>query len=254
MSLTDLNKRIERLHEAAANGAPTESFLLREPILVVSPNGTSNPGVNVTYHVVLESRRAGIFKPFGGQKPNLCKAFNQDLFDAVTHEVAAWRLAHALGGQYEQLLPAAVLRNIDEVGPGVLINWRDGKPNVAVLQAAEAQARPAAFWDALVGQQDRHATNFRYDSQSRRLALIDHAFSFARPDDMLNDSFFLKWRRMSQGGATVQPAEREALERLLDSENLLGLSTFLTQDRVEALANRAQKMLDSKVLPLPGNF
>jgi len=254
MSLTDLNERIARLQEATAHGAPTESFMLQERILEVAHNGTANAGVSSTYVVVFESRRKAIFKPFAGQNPNSCSAYQQHPYDAVTHEVAAWRLAHALGGQYEQLVPAAVLREIEGVGPGVLINFRRGKPDEAVLQEAEAQARAAALWDALIGQQDRHATNFRYEAESRRLALIDHAFSFARPGDVCNQSFFLAERRRTPGGQSVQATETQTLERLLDSEDLLGLRMFLTPDRSEALANRAQALLESRILPLPGTF
>lgn len=249
----NLDDHIACLQEATAHGAPTEHLLLREPTIQISQNGTPHSGASTTYVVVFASRRQAIFKPFAGQHPNTCAAYSQNPYEAVTHEVAAWRLAHALGGQSEQMVPAAVLRDLPGVGAGVLINWRDGQPDHAVFQDARAQARAAAFWDALVGQQDRHATNFRYDRQYRRLALIDHAFSFARPGDLCHEALFLR-RRRSEHGTALQASEKEALERLLESDDLMGLRRFIASDRADALEERAQSMLKRKVLPMPGTF
>lgn len=202
--------------------------------------------------MVFESRRQAIFKPFGGQSPNACLHYRQDRFEAVVHEVVAWRFAHALGGAWEPLIPTSVLRDIEGIGPGALINWRKGLPDSAVFDDAKAQAHAAAFWDALIGQQDRHATNFRHDADRRRLALIDNAFAFARPGDLLNYSLFLARRRATHASA-ITTAERAVLEALLTGE-LADLPEHLAADRGDALRNRAQRMLDCRRLPLPGDF
>lgn len=250
MSLQD---RINRLQAATAHGSPLEQMMLHETILAVSPNHTANAGASVTHVVVFHSRREAILKPFGGQRANACKAYRQDPQDAVTHEVAAWRLAHALDGPWEQLVPTAVLRTVDGAGAGVLLNRREGRPDLSVLTDAQAQALAAAFWDALIGQQDRHMTNFRYDCSSRRLAAIDNAFAFARPRDICNASFFLSHRR-SHYGTALDELEQEALAGLLDSGDLHGMRDFLVEERADALEARAKKMLQSGVLPSPGAF
>jgi hypothetical protein len=250
MSLQD---RIDRLQRATAGGSPLERLLLTDSIRTVAANGTGNPGASRTCLVVLESRHQAIFKPFAGQHPNACANYQQDPFEAVTHEVAAWRLAYALGPPWNQLVPTAVLRSIDNEGPGVLINWRSGSPDPAVFGQADAQVCAAAFWDALIGQQDRHATNFRYDAKARRLALIDNAFAFARPGDLHNQSLFLAYRR-SAHRARLSGDEEAALERLLGSQDLLGMQFFVAEDRADALEVRAGRMLERKMLPLPGGY
>lgn len=227
--------------------------MLHERILMASPNHTSNAGGTSTHVVVFESRRQAILKPFGAQLPNVCHHYGQDPLETLTHEVAAWRLAHALGGSWEQIVPTAVLREVPGIGPGVLVNWRDGSPDLAVLDEAKEQANAAALWDALIGQQDRHLKNFRYDKLSRRLAAIDNAFAFARPGDLLNESLFLRFRR-SKHGAMLTGREKEALSALLDTGDLHGLRAFLADERADALEARAQEMMERGVLPLPGVF
>lgn len=253
MPFQELQERINALQAATANGSPLEHVMLHEPVLDTSPNGTSNPGASMTYVVVFQSRRQAILKPFDGQNPSVCANFQQDRFAAITHEVAAWRLAYALGGHWEQLIPTAVLRNMDEQGPGVLVNWRDGSPDSDVFNEARAQVHAAAFWDALIGQQDRHASNFRYDHNSRRLALIDNAFTFARPNDLNNGSVFLA-RRRSEHASSLTTQEKDALETVLNSSDLLGMRRFIAEDRAEALEARANKILACGMLPLPGDF
>jgi hypothetical protein len=45
---------------------------------------------------------------------------------------------------------------------------------------------PAAFFDSLIAQQDRHSGNWRWDGN--RLTLIDHGYAFALPGLILNHS------------------------------------------------------------------
>jgi hypothetical protein len=247
-----LQDRINRLQQATADGATIEQFMLHEPVHHVARNTTANPGSSTTFVVVFQSRRQGILKTFAGQNPATCHAYGQDPYEAVTHEVVAWRLAYALGSPWDQLVPAAVLRDIQGAGPGALINFKRGKPDLNVFHEATSQVRAAAFWDALIGQQDRHGINFRYDAAAKRLGLIDNAFAFARRGDFRNDSIFLAWR-LSAHQQTLSPREREVLERLLD-EDLHGLHDYLPDDRVHALEHRAQRMVTTGSLPSPAAF
>ncbi len=156
------------------------------------------------------------------------------------HEVVAWRLAYSLGYRWEMMVPTAVFRGFDQVGGGVLINWRDGGPDLAVLADAGSQVQAAAFWDALIGQQDRHARNFRYDASQRRLALIDSGFALARPGDLYNASIFLQERR-SNYGAALTPHEMEVLAELVASETFYGLADYLADDRFDAFEKRVSQ-------------
>src|SRR5207244_3944398 len=78
---------------------------------------------------------------------------------------------------------------------GSLCLLAEGRPAVhAPFSIAPDQITAAAFFDSLIAQQDRHAGNYRWDSQAQRLWLIDHGFSFARPGDLLNATIFVEFR------------------------------------------------------------
>lgn len=141
-----LQDRINALQAATATGPALEQLMLREPILTVGPHATAHAGASETHLVVFESRGRAILKPFGRQNPNACAHYGQDMDECLTHEVVAWRLAHALGDPFDQLLPTAVLRDVPGAGPGVLVNFRDGGPDVSVFAEAPAQVHATAFW------------------------------------------------------------------------------------------------------------
>jgi hypothetical protein len=48
--------------------------------------------------------------------------------------------------------------------------------------------------------------------------------------------------------------ERDALQRLLGDPDLLGLANFLLDDRAQALADRARRMLARDEVLRPGEF
>lgn len=225
----------------------------REAVLEHAPNATINQGASQTHLVVFESRREAIFKPFSGQNPAACAGYQQDPVEAVLHEVAAWRLAATMGAPWDQLVPAAVLRALPLLEGGALVNKRRGMPDTQVFEDARAQADAAGFWDSLVGQQDRHATNFRYDAEPRSLALIDHAFSFALPGHHSNGAIFGS-RRHAEGRQNLTEAEMQALDAILGSGDLHGLRNYILEDRADAFEARARKMLETKMLMAPGVF
>lgn len=247
----DLQARINRLQELAGS-TPIEDQLLHEAAIDVTPNATHDPGSMTTWLVTLESRREAIFKKLGNVKVEQARLYSHDRVEANVHEVVAWRLAHVMGDPWDQLLPTAVLRTLGDIGPGVLCNRREGSPNRAVFYNAKTQAAAAAFWDCLVGQQDRHANQFRFDADKNRLALIDHAFAFARPGDRCHASMFLR-RRKSAHEDRLTSGERAVLENLL-GDDLHGLRGILAIDRADAVEARAKRMLDTDRLLLPGAF
>jgi hypothetical protein len=249
----DLQERVNALFTANIEGTPLEQLMVREPVLEHAPLSTANPGASETHLIVFESRREAIFKPFNGQHAGACAHYQQVPVEAVMHEAAAWRLATTMGAPWDQLVPTAVLRHLPPLESGALINRRRGTPDPQVFEQAAAQADAAGFWDALIGQQDRHATNFRYDIETRSLALIDHAFSFAMPGHHSNGAIFGARRRSEHRAALTQP-EIDALDRLLSTPDLHALRSYITDERADALENRARQMQATKALPLPGVF
>jgi hypothetical protein len=81
----------------------------------------------------------------------------------------------------------------------------------------------AAFFDALIGNQDRSHANLPFDASRRDLQLIDHGFAFARENDATHTSILLDWRR-SAGLCDLAPPEKEALAPLIAARQLLGLA------------------------------
>lgn len=252
----NIQERVSALVSAYLSGGTLlERAMVDESILSCAPHATANPGGSATYLVVFESRREAIFKPFTGQNVGTCTNYQQDPFEAVLHEVAAWRLALTMGPPWDQLMPTAVFRTMQALGSGALVNKRRGSPEPApvVFENARAQADSAALWDALVGQQDRHASNFRYESESRSLALIDHGFAFAVPGNRCNASVFLD-ERLAQNRAALHPNETQALQNLLASGDLYGLRGYIEGPRADALQTRAEAMLSSQSIPPTGRF
>lgn len=244
MNLTD---RIANLNAATAHGTLIEQQLLYDEVIEVGTAVTGSPGSSAPLLVVLESRRTAFFKRFCDQNRTLCAQYGHHPFEIPVNEVTAWRLASAMGDPWRQLLPTAVLRVIDNNG-GALINDKLGKVDNAVFTEAASQISAAAFWDALIGNQDRNMRNFRYDSLHKRLGLIDHGFVFARPGDPINRSSYFLAQRRRQGPVTISPREEEVLEELLASD-LHRLREFLAAERANALAARAQSMLRTRCLP-----
>jgi hypothetical protein len=146
-----------------------------------------------------------------------------------------------------------VLRDLPGIGPGALINRRRGAPDPRVYEEAQAQVDAAAFWDVLVGQQDRHSSNFRYEPESRSLALIDHAFCFAVPGVVCNGGAFAA-RRSSEHRSSLQQNEIDALNDLVLSNGLHGLREYVDDRRADALERRARDMTSKGLLPLLGAF
>jgi hypothetical protein len=232
---------------------PFEANLLAIPVLVRSAVVTSHPGANKTYLTVLADGVTSFHKPFAGVNPTLARAFGHTVNDPPVHECAAWRLAAAVGGPFTELVPPCVLREIDSEWGSLSLGIAGVPVSVAPFNTATDQVEAAAFFDCLIGQQDRHAANYRWDAGPHRLWLIDHGFCFPRPGDRLNESVFVRfrWRRTRQ---QLTPSERGHLTTLLASPDLHGLSTILEPPREAALRERARRMLATGAILLAGDF
>jgi hypothetical protein len=249
----DLDTRIANLVAATAHGTLIEQEMLREGILVVGKALTETPGSTAPPLVILETGRSCFHKRFNGQNATNSAHYGHHAYDVPLNEVAAWRLAYAMGQQWRRMVPTCVLRKIEEQG-GALMNDKKARADMAVFNGdATKQVNAAGFWDALIGNQDRNTGNFRYDSVSKTLGLIDHGYVFARPGDFFNTSMFFAYRRTHHQIGLLAP-EKEVLEALLESGNLFGLRSFLASDRADALQVRAENMLHSGCLPVAGAF
>jgi hypothetical protein len=166
------------------------------------------------------------------------------------HEAASWRLAVALGPPWDEIVVPCVLR--EHAGEDGSLSLRAiGWPRDTAPTLNPTWCLPAAFFDSLIAQQDRHDGNWRWDGN--QLTLIDHGYAFALPRAILNYSDFVAARH-GRGAASLLTEERGALTRLLSDSDLLGMARFLVPARAQALGNRAGLMLDRGEILRPGEF
>lgn len=235
--------------KAAQGTLPIERTMLNEPFSG-PPAPTSSPGINATKQLALASGDVVFHKPFSGVHVANALAFGQTDETPPLHEGVAWRLAVALGPPWQDLVAPCVLR--DYAGDDGALSLRaPGWPNDMAPTQNPTRCFPAAFFDALIAQQDRHPGNWRWDGTT--LTLIDHGYAFALPGQILNHTELVVARH-GHGGAGLVQEERDALNRLLSDPDLLGVATFLVDERAQALAQRAQRMVAQDQILGAGEF
>jgi hypothetical protein len=234
---------------ASQGGNPIERPMLDE-VFVGPPAPTSSPGVNATKRLALSGGAVVFHKPFTGVHVANALAYGQTDETPPLHDAVGWRLAVALGEPWLSLVSPCVLR--DYAGEdGALSLQASGWPGDLAPTLNPTWCLPAAFFDSLAAQQDRHSGNWRWDGT--RLTLIDHGYAFARPGDILNHTDLLAGRH-NHGSAGLIPDERAALKRLLNDASLLGIASLLLPDRAQALRERAERMYSREEVLLPGEF
>ena len=249
-----------------------ERFMLDAPTPAYAPHHSPSAGVNSVLSGTADHggrRWTLFFKPLYGVDQPTAHAFGQDsVVDLGLHEVAAWWLARELGPPWSDLVAPAVWLDppgaLDIRASGPVIFGMGGAPGVPEPGVGFDQlVSDAAFFDALIGSQDRHDGNLR-SSRAPSLGLIDHGFAFARPGDYHNSyptaGFFQRLRFGQRqfalwhgpvldysGVGPLSPAlaahEQAALAKLIGtSGDLLGIAQLLPDDRAQALRERARRM------------
>jgi hypothetical protein len=235
--------------KAAQGALPIEQRMLGETF-VGPPAPTSSPGVNTTKRLRLAGGDIVFHKPFSGVHVANAIAYGHTDETPPLHEAIAWRLAVALGDPWQGIVAPCVLRDYAGEDGSLSLQAR-GWPRDPAPIVNPTWCLPAAFFDALIAQQDRHDGNWRWDGS--RLTLIDHGYTFALPGDIPNHFDFVEARHVG-GAAALLTEEREALENLLADPDLLGVARFLLPQRALALADRAQRMLARGEVLRPKEF
>lgn len=264
---------------------PDERFMLDAPVPAWQAHRsvTAAPGANAVLSGVatLGVRRWTLFfKPLSGVAQNNARLYGQhSVVDMGLHEVVAWRLAKALGPPWATMVAPAVWLDppgaSDIFGSGPVLLGMGGRAELPQPGAGfEQLVSDAAFFDALIGAQDRHDQNLRADMPAK-LGLIDHGYAFARPGDTHNPyptaGFFIRLRSGERvfhlphgvildyrGLGVLSPHlashENAALARLQAHAGLLGVADLLPQDRADALRARAGRMLAVQQIMGVGDF
>lgn len=247
MSYSD---QVQRLVDR--QGSVVENDLLNLQITSYTQHQTAHPGAapEQTFHVTLDWTIEAFHKPFKFVNVALAGQFDQHHREPPINDCVAWRLAHAIGGTPEEIVAPTVMRFHDPEGWGGLSKkWRGVGQTMEPMLKRPDQSRATAFFDCLIGQQDRHFGNIRWDDTNQHLGLFDHGFAFAVPGHRFNHSAFVQWR-WGQGQQALDQWEKDALDELLQSHDLHGLADFLRDLRAEALEERAKRMLaGGEILP-----
>jgi hypothetical protein len=242
-----------------------EDSLLRDDVVAYRPAPSTAPNMNSTNIADLISGARSFHKPLAGVNTNLAAQYGHDPLSVGINECAAWRLARLLGTPFSDLVPTTVLRwhGIDAATrlafPAIVDGWgslASEQPGISMYPAPLDDPEindSAAFFDALIAQQDRHMAQYRWDPGSRRLGLIDHGFAFARPGDVCNQSVFLG-RRHADGRGALQTLERRSLDAIASTNHLAGLAEILKADQAAALEDRIARMRASGTLIQPGDW
>jgi hypothetical protein len=221
-----------------------ERALLEQDVVTAEPLG-EGLGANEVWRLELGFAREGAyFKPVNGVNATLAHYFGHTRESVLISELGAYRLAASLGSPFAELVPACVVRlvpDVDADAPGSLMAERFDDRSGNLFEIAPADALKAAFFDALIGNQDRSRANLLFDPSRADLALIDHGFAFPREHDLQHAAFLVEWRRRA-GLDELADIEIAALERLLGADELMGLARYLEPDRADALARRAAGM------------
>ncbi len=215
------------------------------------------------YEVVLETGRVAFFKPLNAYQ-NAATPLKRALLNyghtpvsTLISECAAWQLAKHLGGRWEELVVPTVLRSVKLPGRsrevGSLALFRPGEVRRrSYIHTVPEQVANSAFFDCLVGQQDRNPGNVLWHEERSRIYLIDHGFAFARPGDQTGHLELTAWR-WQRGSHGLDGAELAAASDLIDHD-LGDLRGYLAGDRADALLARAQRLQrDRQILP-PGEL
>lgn len=251
-----------------------EERLLRADVVRAAPvrNTTANAGSSETTAVILGDGGgviAAYHKPLDGIDSRQVARYGHDAHGALVNESAAWLMAKMLGPPYRDMVPDVVIRSIWPTasgtmgfvgGFGALSIEAPGDTNVSAPLHDPVHCDPAAFFDALIGQQDRHSTNYRWQSgpggHPGRLGLLDNAYSFAAPDPR-----YLPWasefvgQRHNAGRANLDQLELDLLSQVQGVPELWAwLDRMLRPDQAAALRGRIDRMLASRELVAPLEF
>lgn len=238
-----------------------EDELIAAGVVEVRAYRGATDHISDVYEVELESGRCAYFKPTNGpyaQRTPALRAmasYGHTLMSMTISECAAWQLARRLGPSWEGLVVPTVLRFLAVPGGGREVGslslaqpGRDRQRSF--FAAVPDQVSSGAFYDTLVGQQDRNLGNVLWHEEARRIHLIDHAFTFGLPGRPTGEVALSVWR-WRYGSRDLAGAEVRTLHDLVESD-LHGLGSFVEPARAAALKRRAERMLGTRRVLQPG--
>ena len=182
-----------------------------------------------------------IYKPVAGERP----LWDFPDGNLASRERAAYLIDQALGFNH---IPLTILRD-GPFGFGMVQRWIDVDEEIDLelyFRQDDPQLREVALMDAVINNTDRKIGHLLPDSNGH-LYVCDHGVTF-HIDDKLRTVLW-QW-----AGEQINEAEIEALEnllQLLSSGAIDELNSLLTEDEIDALTLRINRLIASKKFPEP---
>lgn len=236
----------------AEDPAPLEETLMHDVVQAhLAPPTVSS---SIVYECPLAGGRTAFHKPVDGMTVHhpilgmpVFEWYGQaDQWAVLNNEAAAWRLARALGAPWETMVASSVARWLRATGPGIVEGWgaltRKGEgPSGQMDPLNDEDLRdPAAFFDSLIGNQDRNMSNYRFANGV--LTLFDHGLAFPGGRWRLNSSAFLQFRHAA--GQSALSHEEQQLLSSLPTKSVWGeMRSILRADQFDALEWRREQMV-----------
>ncbi len=196
---------------------------------------------NATLQAIIEESDPAIkviYKPIAGEKP----LWDFEDGNLASRELAAFIVSDSGGFD---VVPFTILRD-GPFGLGMVQQWIEIDSNVDIIefgQSGDKQLKRLALFDAVINNTDRKFGHLLVDN-SGKLYGCDHGVAFHKEDKLRT----VLWQF---AGQDFDQEEIDLLDTIVKIDWNDKLSNFLTNDEIEALYMRIEKLIHQRKFPEP---
>ncbi len=196
---------------------------------------------NATLQAIIEESDPAIkviYKPIAGEKP----LWDFEDGNLASRELAAFIVSDSGGFD---VVPFTILRD-GPFGLGMVQQWIEIDSNVDIIefgQSRDKQLKRLALFDAVINNTDRKFGHLLLDN-SGKLYGCDHGVAFHKEDKLRT----VLWQF---AGQDFDQEEIDLLDTIVKIDWNDKLSNFLTNDEIEALYMRIEKLIHQRKFPEP---
>ncbi len=196
---------------------------------------------NATLQAIIEESDPAIkviYKPIAGEKP----LWDFEDGNLASRELAAFIVSDSGGFD---VVPFTILRD-GPFGLGMVQQWIEIDSNVDIIefgQSRDKQLKRLALFDAVINNTDRKFGHLLLDN-SGKLYGCDHGVAFHKEDKLRT----VLWQF---AGQDFDQEEIDLLDTLFKIDWNDKLSNFLTNDEIQALYMRIEKLIHQRKFPEP---
>jgi hypothetical protein len=173
-----------------------------------------------------------IYKPIAGERP----LWDFPDGNLASREVAAYYISEI--GNFK-VVPKTVLRE-GPFGTGAIQKWIETSEEadvITIAQSNDSQMRNLALFDIVINNADRKFGHVLITPENRIFG-CDHGVSLHKENKLRT----VVWQFAEE---LLQPAEVEQLNELLSQIDCKYLSTYLSEDEIDAIFERTKNLLEA---------